>query len=309
MMNHTTVHKIRLLVFLLAVLLMSFSAQALYFSESSYLIAEAGPQHVEKHGFWNYLSGNPNSGVEISLTENNDEIRITGSSFNADQLLERLYQMLQADSSRIIPVFLRYEGRISLLDSVINESVIAPHLFFLPRGEAWPSIDYLIQSGRRIIIFLTGDALPQSRMFHKTSDYALIITATGVHSTPLTPNLELLIVRDFEKLPVSNPPGSNIRNLVPNYINYLLETWTRYGKRPNFIFVNNEIRNFDFIISQLNSFTWFNGIVRGSGKTFERVFWKNPEVVVTGGHFSFPYRGGEELTLTPFVPGFQMTPE
>ena len=31
--------------------------------------------------------------------------------------------------------------------------------------------------------------------------------------------------------------------------------------------------------------------------------------MITGGKFSFPYRGGEELILTPFIPGFKMTPQ
>src|SRR5690606_16867035 len=43
--------------------------------------------------------------------------------------------------------------------------------------------------------------------------------------------------------------------------------------------------------------------------TFEKVYWKNPDIVITGGRFSLPYRGGEELTLTPFIPGYRLTPE
>ena len=31
--------------------------------------------------------------------------------------------------------------------------------------------------------------------------------------------------------------------------------------------------------------------------------------MLTGGKFSFPYRGGEEAILTPFAPGYRMTPE
>ena len=41
----------------------------------------------------------------------------------------------------------------------------------------------------------------------------------------------------------------------------------------------------------------------------EKLYWKNPDIMVTGGKFSFPYRGGEELILTPFVPGYKMTPQ
>ncbi len=122
-------------------------------------------------------------------------------------------------------------------------------------------------------------------------------------------NLELFLIDDFEQLPTGIRSGRNIRNLVPDYINFLLENWIKFGKRPNFIFVGENIFHFDFIIEQLNSFIRVNGTIRDGERILEKVFWRNPEVQMTGGHFSFPYRGGDELTLTPFVAGYRLTPE
>lgn len=279
------------------------------FSETSFLIAGMNPANIEEKSFWNYLQRDNNTGIEINLTEIEKKITITGSSYPVDKFIHELHRLITSDFSKVVPVFINYDGDITVLDSVISESAIAAHLFFLPSGEAWPPVDYLVQSNRRILFFISDNYPSQGRMFHRTTDYILSLSATGNNVQPVRSNLELLMIKDFEKLPVSKPGSSNIVNLVPDYINFLLETWTRYGKRPNFLFVNEEIMNFNFIISQLNSFTWFNGTVKGSGKTFEKVFWKNPEISVTGGRFSFPYRGGEELTLTPFVPGYRMTPE
>ncbi len=294
---------------LFILLLIGSTINAKEFSETSFLISAIKPYNLEDTRFWNYLQGDNNSGIEINLTEKDKNIMITGSSQPVQAFIDRLHQLITADSSKVIPVFINYDGAPEILDSVINESDIAANLFFLPKGEAWPPVDYLVQANRRIIFFISGNYSPQGRMFHRTEDYILSLSANENYVQPVRPNLELMMIRDFEKLPVKKPGTSNIMNLVPDYINYLLETWTRFGKRPNFIFVNDEITDFNFIISQLNSFTWFNGVVKGSGKTFEKVYWKNPEISVTGGRFSFPYRGGEELTLTPFIPGYQVTPE
>lgn len=285
------------------------------FSETSFLIARVETSNINDHRFWDFLQSDNNTGIELNAAEKDGRITIAGSGENMDNLTARLQTLLSNDSSKIIPVFINYEGDISVLDSVIGNSDLSSRIFYLPRGEAWPSADYLIEANRRLLFFVSGDFDPGSRVLHKTDNYIFRISADGAPGNGLSQsqtngtNLELFMIDHFDKLPTNIPLRENIRNLVPDYINFLLENWTKYGKRPNFIFVGNNIYNFDFIISQLNSFTWINGTVRGTGKTLEKVYWKNPEVSATGGRFSFPYRGGEELTLTPFAPGYRMTPE
>jgi two-component SAPR family response regulator len=278
-------------------------------AENTFLIAGINHTNIEEERLWSYLQQDNNSGIEINLTETEKDIFITGSSFTVDKFIKKLQHLITINSSKILPVFINFDGDVSILDSVFSTSLISANLFFLPRGEAWPPIDYLIQANRRIVIFISGNIPVQSRIFHPAEEYILSLSAAGTNLQPLKTNLELLLIKDFEKLPVGQPYGTNIMNLVPDYINFLLETWKKYGKRPNFLFVNDKLMDFSFIIAQLNSFIWFNGSVKGAGKTFEKVYWKNPEISVTGGRFSFPYRGGEELTLTPLVPGYRMTPE
>jgi hypothetical protein len=107
-------------------------------------------------------------------------------------------------------------------------------------------------------------------------------------------NLELFMLEAFDQLPIKTASSLRGLNMIPDYINFLLEKWTKFGKRPNFLMVDGDnLSGFSFIISQLNSFTWINGIIKISGKTSEKVYWKSPDVTVTGGKFSFPYRGGE----------------
>jgi two-component SAPR family response regulator len=217
-------------------------------------------------------------------------------------------------NSKIIPVFINYSGNVHLLDSIINSSAISSQIFYLPQGEKWPSTEYLVQANRRIIFFVQGEIVNESRILHHLSDYVLQISASRItpNSTILNResnvNRELFKINNFHRLPTGESWGKLSRRMVPDYINFLLDSWTKLGKKPNFISVGNSIYNFDFIVDQLNSFKVIKGLVRTSGKNLERVYWKNPDILITGGKFSFPILGSDETILTPFAPGYQMTP-
>jgi two-component SAPR family response regulator len=301
------------LYILTTIFLLFFIRESLWakeLSESSFLVASVNHSNIQNQSFWDFIQSDNNTGLEIGLSEERKSVTLSNTEVKFDILFEKLKLFTDNDSTKIIPVFLNYNGQISVLDSVISNSILTNRIFYLPQGEAWPPVEYLIQSDRRILFFVKGEYENPGRILHQTGNYVHRISASpsGSSITNRT-NLELFMIEDFDKLPTSVPSAGNIRNLVPDYINFLLENWTKYGKRPNFIFVGDNIFNFDFIISQLNSFTWFKGTIRGSGKTLEKIYWRNPEVLFTGGRFSFPYRGGDELTLTPFVPGYRMTPE
>ncbi len=284
-------------------------------TDYTFLIAEITEQNYKSERLWNILQEDDAVGIELNLVVRNNNIYLQQSAEKFESLLKRINDIVQEDTAKIVPVFLAYDDDILLLDSIINQSEISKSIFYLPQGETWPSLDYLVQSNRRIIFFVDGDFKNESRILHDLQNYALRIYADKPISTSSilgnnsNINYELFLIDNFEKIPTNVPPGQNSRNLVPDYINFLLEYWKLYGKKPNFIFVGKDIFNFDFIVDQLNSFTWIKGKVRISGKNLEKVYWKNPDVLVTGGNFSFPYRGGEEIILSPFAPGYKMTPE
>ncbi len=284
-------------------------------SDNSFLITKISSQNLNNQQIWNLLQRNGSTGIEIDLTVKNKKVILQNSSVLLETILDRLHPVIQENPSKIIPVFIKFNDNIFLLDSVINGSKISPFIFYLPQGETWPSQEYLVQANRRIIFFIDGNYTGESRILHQLKNYVFEISAVAVSGNILAGeskemvNQELFIIKNFEKLPTQVPPNQLSRNLVPDYINFLLENWKKYGKRPNFIFVGSEILNFDFLVDQLNSFTWIKGVVKNADKNFDKVFWKNHDIRFTGGKFSFPYRGGEELILSPFVPGFKMTPE
>ncbi|MDD2381018.1 MAG: LamG-like jellyroll fold domain-containing protein [Mariniphaga sp.] len=279
------------------------------FNESSFLIVHLQDNNLNDQQLWNFLGTNDHSGVEIEVTEKEGQFLVAGHQ-TVDFLIAQIQTILESNRSKILPVFVHFQGNFTILDSLIRESPIASQIFYLPRGEAWPTYEDLMHSNRRLLFFVDGEVDHAGQTFHQADDYFLRISATsGLIGGKNSINRELFMIDDFEKLPIQFTAERNIRNLVPDYTNFLLESWTKYGKRPNFIFVGNDIFQFDFIISQLSSFIWISGTVRGSGKNIDKVYWRNPDILVTGGRFSFPYLGGQELTLTPFVPGYRMIPE
>lgn len=301
-------------VFILLTFIASIQASATEITDNTFLIGKINQQNFSNQEIWNFLQEDDATGIEMEVEAKNKNIFLLNSGINFSLALEKISVVIHGNQSKIIPVFIKYDGNAMLLDSVINKSKISSSIFYLPQGETWPSLEYLVQANRRVIFFLEGNLTGESRILHPIKNYAFQISAnnsgnsfTTVHTENV--NQELFTIENFEQLPTKNPPNNLSRNLVPDYINFLLENWKRYGKKPNFIFVGNNILNFDFIVGQLNSFTWIKGVVKISDKNFDKVYWKNPDILITGGKFSFPYRGGEELILTPFVPGFKMRPE
>jgi len=301
-------------VFILLTFIASIQAIAKEITDNTFLIGKINQQNFNNQEIWKFLQGDDATGIEMEIEAKNKNILLLNSGINFSLALEKISAVIHGNQSKIIPVFIKYDGNAMLLDSVINESKISSSIFYLPQGETWPSLEYLVQANRRVIFFLEGNLTGESRILHPVKNYAFQVSAsnTGNSFTNVNTenvNQELFTIENFEQLPTKNPPNNLSRNLVPDYINFLLENWKRYGKKPNFIFVGNNILNFDFIVGQLNSFTWIKGVVKISDKNFDKVYWKNPDILITGGKFSFPYRGGEELILTPFVPGFKMRPE
>ncbi len=292
----------------------TWSGKAVDFSDQTFLVTNVGPDEFINPQLWNFVTQNDWVALEFELKRKGNKVLIKNGSVELPEILQKLSMVTDSNNSKILPVFFRYSGDVQFLDSIINQSEMARRIFFLPQGEAWPSENYLVQSDRRILFFVEGDIKKESRILHPFENYALQISATRIlpNSEILSQesniNKELFRINEFENLPVGSSSPRLGRHMIPDYVNFLLESWTKYGKKPNFISVGKSITSFDFLILQLNSFNDIRGQVRTSGKNVERVYWRNPEVLLTGGRFSFPIRGGDEMILSPFVPGYSMTP-
>jgi len=304
-------------LFLVAIVLIfiSFQSRAGEISDRTFLITHISGQNFGNDELWTELQKNNFTGIEFEIKWRNNQFYLSNSNAKIEGVFVKIQNLIQQQTSKILPVFITFNGNVDLLDSLVQHSGMETSVFYLPPGEALPTEEYLVQANRRILFFIDGNFSGTSKIMHPVSTYTLKISASGKTGNsyptenPENLNQELLVVESFDQLPTNLPPNSYSRNLVPDYINFLLDTWKKYGKRPNFLFIGNNLSTFDFIVDQLNSFTWVKGSVKTAGKTPGKIYWKAPNNLVTGNHFSFPYRGGEELILSPFAPGFSMTPE
>lgn len=310
----------KILIFLVSIFIFTQFAEingvkATNISDYTFLIADINEQNIDSKQLWDFLQENQTTGIQLAIETKKNDLYLSQSSKDFSYVLDKINKVIKGNSSKIIPVFLQFTGNVLMLDSIINESELSSSIFYLPQGETWPSLEYLVQANRRVVFFIEGDLNRESRILHQLKNYTLQISADkNIGSSSLLSinpnvNLELFLINHFEKLPIETLPGRLNRNMIPDYVNFLLESWKKYGKKPNFIFVGNDIFKFDFIVDQLNSFIWIKGQIKVSGKNLDKVYWKNQDVLVTGGIFSFPYRGGEEIALSPFAPGYKMTPE
>ena len=243
-------------IFLIINVLVSFKLRATEFSNNSFLIAEINAKNYTSERLWNFIQENNYTGIEINIDTLGENTFLRGSNYSFANLIEKIHSLQFTDDSKLLPVFIKYNGNLLLLDSVINESEISSHLFYLPQGETWPSVEYLVQANRKIILFVEGNLTNESRVLHNLDNYAMQIVANRITPNSLILgndskiNRELFKIDNFERLPTGASSDLQIKNLVPDYINYLLESWMKFGKKPNFIFVGTNIYNFDFIIDQ-----------------------------------------------------------
>lgn len=302
------------LFFTIWIALLSLFCQANDFSDNTFLIAHINPADFSNDALWKFIENNDWVALEFDIDSKETGIFLNNSQIELYQILERIGEIAYVKDSKIIPVFINYSGNIHMLDSIISGSTVSRRIFYLPQGETWPSTEYMVQADRRIVFFINGNVEDESRILHPIEDYALQISASRITpnsvilSNESNINKELFKINNFHRLPTGAVSARLGKNMIPDYVNFLLESWRKYGKKPNFISVGNMIMSFDFIVDQLNSFNAVKGLVRTTGKNMERVYWKNPDILISGGKFSFPIRGGEEVILSPFAPGYTMTP-
>ncbi|MCF6358028.1 MAG: hypothetical protein L3J54_09510, partial [Draconibacterium sp.] len=173
------------------------------FSNHTFLIAEGNSTSLNSNRFWQFLKTNDNVGIEIKISE--ADKRVTLSSTNQDiiEFLSRVQKVTENVESKIVPLFITFNGDISILDSIISSSNLASKIFFLPQGETWPSLEYLIQSNRRIILFVKGNYINESRILHRLDNYVLKISANKIMATSdifeieSAVNNELFLIDEF----------------------------------------------------------------------------------------------------------------
>jgi len=290
------------------------------FSDQTFLVAGLPPDKISQQSVNNELK-NSWSGLEIKLYCNKEGNQLAFSpepnSPGFEEFAVYLQNFLENHRERIIPIFIEYTGPVGALKNAFINSRLSERLFFLPPGERWPDIKQITAQNKNLVVF-TFQKIRSNSLFHFAWDYIAEFPHSGLEDPPFDgfyPNgdisKELLMIRDLGIPSTSFQTGRFLLDINQNqfYINHLLNRWKYSGKRPSFIFANNNPKLVSQLIPWLNTYKNVKGVVRISDKPMEKVFWKHSSRSITNGFFSFPFSEGEELNLTPFSPGYRFDPK
>ncbi|AUP78113.1 LamG-like jellyroll fold domain-containing protein [Flavivirga eckloniae] len=305
-----------------AIVLLVNTVNAQHLSSNSYLIGDF-ENAKEAINYFEEDKSDYNIGFSIhinyALDSNELYVESSDSYVTFQQYVEALKVYLDKNPSKVVPLFINYEGPENWLKQVLNKANLDDYCFFLPAGEKWPNLEEIRDTGKRLIIF----------SFHQTNDEDKIINYAWDHIAefPFTnfdspifegyysngkPENELLLLRHFEK---SNIEKSKIDeswlNLSENNFSILhaIKCWQLCGKRPNFIMVEGKhIRKIYYLNYVLRDFPSISGVVSYRNKPLEQVFWENKVKAITNGYYSFPVVEDEAPVLRPYQHGYSFRP-
>ncbi|MCK5730069.1 MAG: hypothetical protein KAH68_03280, partial [Draconibacterium sp.] len=95
---------------------------AIEFSDHTFIIAEGSSASLNSNSFWQFLETNNNSGIEIDILEFDNRITLTDTNLGIVEFLNQIQKLIEIDDSKIIPLFLTFQGNIEILDSIISNS-------------------------------------------------------------------------------------------------------------------------------------------------------------------------------------------
>ena len=305
------------------VLILSFSLFTLEgrsFNEFTFLISDFRNGVTDKATMLNHVS-TPWNGIAVHLvySQDNDEILLASDKeiIKLADFLKMMVQIVENNDTRIIPIFIDYQGPMGKLTQEINSPEIVRKLFFVNRGEKWPNVQDMLDQDKQIVIFSFQRNVASDVAVMYAWDHICEFPRSGLEDpyfdgTFANGNMqkELMLIQDI-KTP-QNLGAKKIGtefNQNQYYINHILNRWRMTGKKPNFVFLDKYVLAYAQVVNWLSSYKIARGEVKNASKPLEKLFWKHSSKCITGGYFSFPYSEGEELVLTPFYPGYMFTPE
>lgn len=293
------------------------------FSKTSFQIGE----YKNAKQAYNFLKRNripSRSGLSIALEYKHDENKLYLAPFTNgitfEDFAKELKIHLEKDPDLIFPLFIKHSGPENWVIQALNRSGLRNKAFHLPSGERWPSLQEIIGSGRRLIIFSYFNNNSGNKAYQYSWDHIaefpftsfLLPVFEGYYSNGAIEN-ELMMFKDFMHLNENLdglPPSWDYLNLNTFLLDHTLKCWKLTGKRPNFIFYSSPKteEKIGWLLPMLNNYTNISGSVTYDGKPLKQVFWTHENEFVTNGNFNFPITEGYELELTPTALGYDFSP-
>lgn len=236
-----------------------------------------------------------------------------------EPVIDLVNEYLGNNPDRILTFFLDIDLPIDTLEKVFEEKGLIDYFHKQPENADWPTINALVQSQKRIVLFTMESIFNKPDWLHPVWNYAVepyfsLFEAPNFLGEFLKgdPKNDLLIINDFN-IPSNriekNPAYIIDQNTNPYLLSHCLSLWRNTGKAPNFIFLDQYNERMQAIVANLRSFKTIRGRLTYNRETIDYVAWQNRENCQTSGKYIFPIVPGDRITLHPSTPGFKFTPE
>ena len=234
-------------------------------------------------------------------------------------IIDQISEHLDQNENKILTFFLDLDLSIDTLKKVFEEKDLIQHLHRQPENTDWPTINEMVQSTQRIVLFAMEPIFNKPDWLHPIWNYAVepyfsLFEAQNILGEfwKGDPKNDLLIINDFN-IP-SNRSGRSSdyiidQNTNPLLLNYCLSIWRNTGKPPNFIFLDQYNDRMQDIVKSLSDFNTISGRLTYNMEVMDYIGWEGRENCQTSGKYSFPIVPGDRISLKPNAPGFQFTPE
>ncbi len=239
-----------------------------------------------------------------------------GSTPFVDQLIT-IRKHLEEKPDKILTLFLDFNVNTNELTKVVEESGILPYLYVHEPGNDWPTLKNMVETGKRVVIFMMQEHRNSPDWIHYVWDYAVepyfsILEAPDFIGEFLKgdPRNNLLIYNDYNFPKRAGRPEESFFNTTQNpyLIEHVKNVWKSTGKTPNFIMLDRYQNWIIQVLYQLRSFQTIKGTVTFNAQTLSYVSWDGTNSL-TSGKYCFPVGPGETVTLTPKSPGYLFKPE
>ena len=231
-----------------------------------------------------------------------------------------LQEFLNKNPHEVVTLFLDYNCPSFYIENELKNHHLFERIFVPEENENWPATQTMSSKGLQLICFNMQRNQHSSPGFNYLWDYAV----EPYFSTVIDPEFHGTYLRGNPGNPMMFFTGFNLPkdttgleipfkkmhiNENPFLISYLINLWTKTGKRPNFIVRNQYHSVIEGVIFNLNTHNTISGNITYNSLPLSMVSWEGSNEAITSGAYAFPLLAGEDLFLKPVKSGYRFIPE
>ncbi|MCG8580505.1 MAG: hypothetical protein MI866_11335 [Bacteroidales bacterium] len=235
---------------------------------------------------------------------NDDEDQVSASYF-----IDVLVDVIVNKKQYIIPIIIDYDGDLSFLKSVFEESKLDDYLIDLDVNEPNPTLSFFTSKGKRLLIFVQhpNQTRKDIKGFNNYDDH-IIDSASSIKQSE---SLLFYMIKNLnDKKSLDSLSDYHYYGGEVDYVNAITNEWKRTGIFPSFLLTSQMEGETRSIMEAINNTPKIEGKIVSTDTLFnsEYVSWKEYPGSKTPLNFCLPFERGVVDKLSPDLPGYKFNP-